>query len=148
MSLKPSRVRLLSWQQWSTPALTWPMGSQWRPALVTAYPLLQPTEHLPGFALPLASIADLMCMKLSAIAGRGARRDFWGLHALLQSSGIGLEKALELYSEKYPVDDLGHVLKSLVYFADAEQEPMPQALSPTRWNDVKAYFQRGALAVR
>ncbi|WP_437635786.1 hypothetical protein [Sorangium sp. So ce854] len=41
------------------------------------YPLLGPPEPLPGIPLPVASLDDLEFMKLSAIAGRGARRDFW-----------------------------------------------------------------------
>jgi Nucleotidyl transferase AbiEii toxin, Type IV TA system len=113
-----------------------------------AYPLLKSSERLPGFALPLASLDDLLCMKLAAIAGRGARRDFWDLHALLLSLNCGLEPALGLYAEKYPVEDLGHVLKSLVYFLDAEQEPLPNKLSASHWEEVKAYFQREILAFR
>ncbi len=34
-----------------------------------------------------------------------------------------------------------HILKSLVYFSDAETEPMPDLLLPVRWNDVKEYFR-------
>lgn len=113
-----------------------------------AYPLLRSSERLPGFALPLASTEDLLCMKLAAIAGRGARRDFWDLHALLLSLNYGLEPALALYLQKYPVEDVGHVLKSLVYFADAEQEPFPSQLSASHWVEVKAYFQRKVLEFR
>lgn len=51
------------------------------------YPLLHPPEHLPGIPIPVASFDDLICMKLSAIAGRGARRDFWDLHAMLTARG-------------------------------------------------------------
>ncbi len=113
-----------------------------------AYPLLKNAERLPGFALPLASLDDLLCMKLAAIAGRGARRDFWDLHALLLSLSYGLGQALELYVQKYPIEDVGHVLKSLVYFQDAEQEPMPRTLSASDWAAIKGYFQREVLAIR
>ena len=110
--------------------------------------MLKVPERLPGFALPLASLDDLLCMKLAAIAGRGARRDFWDLHALLSSLHYGLESALALYVQKYPVEDVGHVLKSLVYFSDAEQEPLPNNLSARQWEEVKAFFQREVLAFR
>lgn len=113
-----------------------------------AYPLLKSPERLPGFALPLASPDDLLCMKLAAIAGRGARRDFWDLHALLSSLNSGLKSALDLYVQKYPTEDLGHVLKSLVYFVDAEQEPLPSTLSASHWEEIRAYFQREILAFR
>jgi hypothetical protein len=102
------------------------------------YPLLQPSEWLPGIPVPVASVADLVCMKLSAIAGRGARRDFWDLHALLTASGQPLEEALRAYEQKYATEDVGHVVRSLVYFADADSEPMPTSLTPEHWEQIKA----------
>ena len=35
-----------------------------------------------------------------------------------------------------------HVLKSLTYFEDAEQEPMPDMLIPLAWDDVRQFFCR------
>lgn len=75
-------------------------------------PLLRSPERLQGFALPLASTEDLLCMKLSTIAGRGARRDFWDLHALLLSLNYGLEQTLALYVQKDPVENVGYMLKT------------------------------------
>lgn len=102
------------------------------------YPLLGPPEPLPGIPLPVASLDDLECMKLSAIAGRGARRDFWDLHALLTSRGRSLVPALEAYARKYAAEDLGHVVRSLAYFADAEAEPMPGGMTDERWAQIRA----------
>jgi len=102
------------------------------------YPLLQPPERLLGIPVPVASPADLVCMKLSAIAGRGARRDFWDLHALLVAGGQGLREALDAYMQKYATDDVGQVVRSLVYFDDAEAEPMPAGLGEERWETIKA----------
>jgi hypothetical protein len=95
-------------------------------------------EVLDGFALPVAAQADLVCMKLSAIANRGARRDFWDLDVLLSSADLSLKAALELYRLKYPVEDVGHVVRSLAYFADAEAEPMPSDMTPEEWERIKA----------
>src|ERR1041385_5128802 len=47
------------------------------------YPLLAPPEPRAGLPVPVASLDDLACMKLSAIAGRGAARDFWDLHTIV-----------------------------------------------------------------
>jgi hypothetical protein len=102
------------------------------------YPLLGPPESLQGIALPLASLDDLECMKLSAIAGRGARRDFWDLYALLTARGRSLEQALDAYVRKYASEDIGHVVRSLAYFADAESEPMPGDLTEERWARIRA----------
>jgi hypothetical protein len=35
-----------------------------------------------------------------------------------------------------------HVQKSLVYFVDAEKEPMPAMLLPLSWEEVKGFFLR------
>jgi len=104
------------------------------------YPLLGPPERVPGIPVPLASLEDLECMKLSAIAGRGARRDFWDLHALLTARGRGLEEVLAAYRQKYVQEDVGHLVRSLVYFAEAEAEPMPIGLTEAQWAQIRADF--------
>ena len=44
------------------------------------YPLLLEPQRVESYASPLASLPDLIAMKLSALASRGARRDFWDLY--------------------------------------------------------------------
>jgi hypothetical protein len=105
-----------------------------------AYPLLKPPEMFSGLALPLASLEDAMCMKLSAISNRGALRDFWDLHVLLEHASVSLDEALELYTKKYPVEDVGHVVRSLVYFSDADAEPPVAQLLPEQWSIIKRKF--------
>ncbi len=51
------------------------------------YPVLAPPSVLLG--LPLASLADIAAMKLSAIIGRGSRKDFIDLNALLHEHPLG-----------------------------------------------------------
>ena len=119
------------------------------PTSIIRYPyhFLRPTVHLPGIAVPVAAPEDLVCMKLSAIAGRGARRDFWDLHALLEAIPISLDKALQLFREKYPIEDVGHVIRSLVYFADADAEPALGELSPESWSRIKIDLTREVRAL-
>jgi hypothetical protein len=102
-----------------------------------SYPLLETTERVSGIPLPLASLDDLECMKLSAIAGRGAARDFWDLHALLAARDRTLEQALDAYRRKFAAEDIGHVVRSLAYFDDAEAAPMPAGLTQTHWARIK-----------
>ena len=88
-------------------------------------------------------------MKLSAIAARGLARDFWDLHALL-ARGVAsgsLEQALELYRKKYAADDIGHVIRSLAYFGDADAAPLPRGLSAVDWRGVKQDFERRVAAL-
>jgi hypothetical protein len=106
------------------------------------YPLLASTEKRPGLAVPVASPEDLACMKLSAIAGRGAAKDFWDLHVILEN-GVAkgdLATLLEHYPRKFPVEDVGHVVRSLAYFGDADAAPLPLGLSSTLWTAIKEAF--------
>jgi hypothetical protein len=104
------------------------------------YRLLAPAEVIPGIEIPVASLDDLECMKLSAIAGRGALRDFWDLHALLTTRGRDLDASLAAYQRKFATDDIGQVVRSLVYFEDAEGEPRPAGLSAKHWAQIRADF--------
>jgi hypothetical protein len=79
-------------------------------------------------------------MKLAALADRGAARDFWDLHELLTHERISLPDALELFRRRFPKQDIGHILRALVYFADAEAAPLPTGLDAARWTAIKSDF--------
>lgn len=103
------------------------------------YPLLEPVQTNVAAPIPIAALEDLACMKLSAIAGRGAAKDFWDLHALLEA-GVAcgsLGTALELFRRKFPVDDVGHVVRALAYFGDADAAPLPAGLTAAHWHALK-----------
>lgn len=106
------------------------------------HPLLHDTVTYQGVAL--ASPTDIGLMKLAAINSRGARRDFVDIYCM--RSIISLEDLLALAPQKYAnrPDFLSISVRALAYFEDAEQQPMPQMYIPTRWEDVKAYFQSAA----
>ena len=40
-----------------------------------------------------------------------------------------------------------HILKSLVYFVEAEKEPMPKMLEDIEWSKVKKFFEKEVLIV-
>ena len=79
-------------------------------------------------------------MKLSAIAGRGAARDFWDLHCIVTRTGRPLSEFLRTFSRKYPVEDIGHIVRSLVYFGDASG-PLPAGLTSERWEAIQRDFE-------
>lgn len=109
------------------------------------YATLEPTSPGPS-GVAMAGKLDLAAMKLSAVARRGIRRDFWDLFAIVQS-GLSLSACGRGYIDKYGVreTDLYHVLRSLTYFDDAEKDPVyPAGLSPPAWEAIKAFFVREA----
>lgn len=103
------------------------------------YPLLAEPGRVGALHVAVASLEDLLCMKLSAIAGRGAAKDFWDTDALL-AHGVAdgaLATALELFVQKYPRGDVGHVLRSLAYFGEADAAPLPVGLDEAGWSALK-----------
>jgi hypothetical protein len=113
------------------------------------YPLLSPPLTPEGFPVPVASLADLACMKVSAIAGRGAAKDFWDLSELLRTGVAGgdLTTLLDLYRKKFPVEDIGHAVRSLGYFGEADAAPMPRGLTQERWVEIKTDIARRVKAL-
>lgn len=99
-------------------------------------PLLFPTTPYRG--LMLADPRDIAVMKLVAIGGRGSRKDFVDLYFFLQAGG-SLESLLDLARRRFERVDYNeyHLLKSLAYFADAEEEPMPRLLRKASWPAIR-----------
>jgi predicted nucleotidyltransferase component of viral defense system len=100
------------------------------------YPLLQPRVSYPEFQIELASLDDIAAMKLAAIASRGSRRDFIDLHVLF-TVHKSLADSLQCYQKKYASRDIGHVIRSLVYFENAEAEPELLMIKPFSWDGLK-----------
>ena len=100
------------------------------------YPLLKSPVFWDEMNCSLASLEDLACMKLSAVAQRGARKDFCDIYAL-GTKHIPLRDMLNLYSKKFNIQDLSHVLYGLAYFDDAESERMPKMLWNVKWAEIK-----------
>lgn len=85
--------------------------------------------------LRLAAERDIAAMKLFAIANRGARKDFIDVWFLLGRHD--LPTLIQWFSAKYPDSEWPLVLRSLVYFEDAERTPMPEMLLPFDWETAK-----------
>ncbi len=105
------------------------------------YPLLElPRITSAKYPFRIAGFDDIACMKLSAIASRGSRKDFVDLYYLIKKFKP-LEAYLKLYIKKYKNRDIGHVIRSLAYFKDAESEPELNFITPFDWVKMKADFE-------
>ncbi len=100
------------------------------------YELLEPLVKWPTYGCQLAALDDLACMKLAAIAQRGAKKDFLDVYAL-GARHRPLPELLDLYRRKYRTDDIAHLLYALTYFDDAEEQQSPVVLWDVEWPDVK-----------
>ncbi|MBI4349331.1 MAG: nucleotidyl transferase AbiEii/AbiGii toxin family protein [Elusimicrobia bacterium] len=104
------------------------------------YPLLATPDLWRGLAV--AAPEDIAAMKLSAIVGRGAKKDFIDLHALAARGG--LERLLRAAARKYSdhPDFVLQAARALVFFDDADKDPLPRLLADAGWNEIKAFFER------
>jgi hypothetical protein len=91
--------------------------------------------------MSLESLETLAALKCNAIANRGARKDFIDLYALLQS-GWDLKRILEATHRHAPSINIAHLLHSLVYFQDAEIDPMPKLYQPWQWSHLKENLEQ------
>ncbi|RLG32418.1 hypothetical protein DRN80_06190 [Methanosarcinales archaeon] len=107
------------------------------------YPWLD--EPILKNTLRLASCHDIAAMKLSAITNRGTRKDFIDLAFLLNI--CSLQELLELYKDKFSDGEIFSVLKSLVYFNDAEEDPMPNMLVTFDWEDAKQQISNAVASI-
>ncbi len=83
----------------------------------------------------LAGLKDIAAMKLAAITGRGSKKDFIDIYFLLKQ--FDLATLMNFYNKKYFDGSEYLVLKSLTYFQDAEEDPMPEMIVNGNWNNVK-----------
>jgi hypothetical protein len=110
------------------------------------YPLLEETTDYLG--VRLASLVDIGCMKIDAISSRGTKRDFVDLFFILKTLRLNLKTFFGNFERKYGPDGFNrhHVLKSLVYFEDADKEPEPEMLVDVSWPETKRFFVENVLA--
>jgi len=92
-------------------------------------------ETIDENGIRLAGMKDIAAMKIAAITNRGSKKDFIDIYFLLKHFSI--KEIMDLYLEKYPDGSAFLACKSLLYFADAENQVMPKMLIPTKWEDVK-----------
>lgn len=104
------------------------------------YPLLNALTSFLNFSI--ASIEDITAMKLEAIAGRGLKRDFFDIYKIMASKGWSLEYLLKLNDQKYNRQGsfTPHILRSLVYFDDAERMPERATEVDKEWETIKRFF--------
>ena len=103
--------------------------------LLYPYRLIEPLTTWEG--INLSSVIDIACTKLQTIGMRGSKKDFIDLYFLLQQ--FSLETLLVQTKKKYVESDYSesHILKSLVYFDDAETQPMPRMHHDVSWDKIK-----------
>lgn len=109
-----------------------------------AYPFFVPAKPYQWYGkIPILDVDDIAVMKIVAISQRGRKRDFVDLYWYCVNKKP-LPEIINHLSEQYPevAHNYAHIMKSLTYFADAEEDPMPKLFFKATWQEIKKYFQR------
>lgn len=98
------------------------------------YTLLDEPIEVDG--IRMVSKKDIAAMKLNAIAGRGSKKDFIDLFYLLNE--FSMKQMVDFYHQKYFDGSEFMVLKSLTYFEEAENQPLPKMMKNNfNWESCK-----------
>lgn len=86
---------------------------------------------------------DIAVMKVVALSQRGEKRDFFDLYWCARNLEP-LESIVKRLPEQYPTvaHNYHHILKALVYFEDAQDDPDLMTNYTATWKEVKAFFER------
>ena len=106
---------------------------------IVNYPYEWLEEPLEDDGIKLSRLRDIAAMKLAAIINRETKKDFIDMYFLLQH--FSLNEMLGFYMTKYNTNSIYNVIRSLVYFTDAENDPMLKMYIPVSWDEVKSLIK-------
>ena len=100
-------------------------------------PFIRPIKAIDN--IRIASIEDIIAMKLDVIGRKGRKKDFWDLHELHDKYAIA--EMLTLYAERYPYNHTREeLLLGLTNFSLADTDPEPNCLRSKAWPLIKLDF--------
>ena len=103
-----------------------------------SYPILE--NYSTHSSIRIASLKDIAAMKVNAIVNRGSKKDFVDLYFLLKQ--ISLSEILKLVELKYANIEQFSILKSLIYFNDADLQPDCDMIIAANWNEIRLQMQK------
>jgi hypothetical protein len=87
-------------------------------------------------SIRMASIEEIIAMKLDVIQRTGRKKDFWDLHSLLDKYSI--TQMLDLHRERYSFNhDAFTILNNLTDFSLADDDPDPVCLQGKHWEFIR-----------
>ncbi len=102
--------------------------------------LLGEPETVAG--LRVASLQDLMAMKLKVMAERGELRDYFDVKAIDEEGGVSVEEGVELFMLRYGIDPgdeaIPHLLRAMGDLSDVEEDE----LLPSTREALQAWWSR------
>src|SRR5690606_16387887 len=101
-------------------------------------PFIQPAVEADG--IRLASIDEIVAMKVDVIQRKGREKDFWDLHEVSQSYTI--QQMLALHEQRYPYGhDRALIIENFTHFDRADNDFDPICFRGKYWDFIKADFE-------
>jgi len=90
-------------------------------------------------------VEDIAAMKMHTICGRGKKKDFFDIYALVEI--FGWQKLLEWFEKKYGSNQFYFLWRSITYFEDADDDGDINGFPPftKNWNDIKKYITQNCI---
>lgn len=92
--------------------------------------------------LSVASLQDLMAMKLKVMAERGEMRDYFDVRTIDERGAVSVEEGVELYMRRYHVDRsseaIAHLYRAMGDLSDVEVDEM----LPAELDELQAWWSR------
>lgn len=84
----------------------------------------------------LASVAEIIAMKIDVIIRTGRKKDFWDIHEIMKSYSI--QQMAELHKKRYPYShNLKELKEKLMDFSGADDDFDPVCLRNAHWELIK-----------
>ena len=91
--------------------------------------------------LKMASVLDIAAMKVVAIGGRGAKKDFFDLYEIIKRCNITALDLVTALIAKYGNNiNYMNTIMGLSYFEDAEEEILSKTFVEYNWEEIKKFF--------
>ncbi|WP_255584522.1 nucleotidyl transferase AbiEii/AbiGii toxin family protein [Zunongwangia sp. SCSIO 43204] len=99
------------------------------------------TPPLVEDGIRMASIEEIIAMKIDVVQRGGRKKDFWDLHALFEN--YTLDQMLQLHERRYPYShEKETILQNFVIFQNADDDFDPICLKDKYWEFIKDDLKR------
>ena len=96
--------------------------------------------HIEVDGIRMATIEEIIAMKVDVLQRVGRKKDFWDLHDLLPSYGIS--QMLDLHKQRYPyTHDRDLIIHNFTSFEQADEDFNPICFKGKYWEFIKEDFE-------
>ena len=90
-----------------------------------------------------------LIIKIVAIGGRGAKKDFFDLYNIIKKCDITVDELVSGLIQKCGKDvNYVNIIMGLSYFEDAEDEILPNSFVNFNWEEIKKFFIKFQIEVQ